>query len=86
MKVTIQGEAAGNFFAERFVNSDGAKALDKMAKGGPMYKAVKEELKRRGIPLHIEDGKECSIGCKNHVTHPCEKCGRIQARGDRIDG
>ncbi len=22
----------------------------------------------------------CSPGCYNHVTHPCEKCGRIQGR------
>lgn len=20
----------------------------------------------------------CSVGCYNHVTHPCEKCGRLQ--------
>jgi hypothetical protein len=27
------------------------------------------------------DGEECSIGCKNHISHPCEKCGRKGARG-----
>ena len=26
-----------------------------------------------------DDGEPCShIGCLNHVTHPCENCGRIK--------
>jgi hypothetical protein len=29
-----------------------------------------------------DDGEECDhSGCKSHVTHPCEKCGRKQAIG-----
>jgi hypothetical protein len=28
-----------------------------------------------------EDGEECSMGCKNHIFHPFERCGRIGARG-----
>jgi hypothetical protein len=28
----------------------------------------------------LKDGEPCSPGCINHVTHPCEKCGRIQGR------
>lgn len=28
------------------------------------------------------DGEKCDhAGCKNHISHPCEKCGRIGARG-----
>jgi hypothetical protein len=30
----------------------------------------------------MPDGVECNhIGCKNHVTHPCEGCGRKGANG-----
>jgi hypothetical protein len=31
--------------------------------------------------LHY-DGEECNhAGCRNHISHPCEGCGRIGARG-----
>jgi hypothetical protein len=30
----------------------------------------------------LKDGEPCQHpGCANHVTHPCECCGRTQARG-----
>ncbi len=29
------------------------------------------------------DGEPCDHpGCKNHVSHPCENCGRIMAQGE----
>lgn len=29
------------------------------------------------------DGEPCMItGCRHHVKHPCEMCGRYQARGE----
>ena len=31
---------------------------------------------------YFKDGEPCSPGCKHHVTHPCEKCGRTMARGE----
>jgi hypothetical protein len=31
----------------------------------------------------LKDGEECGHrGCKNHITHPCEGCGRVGARGE----
>lgn len=27
----------------------------------------------------LEPGQPCGPGCANHVTHPCERCGRYQA-------
>jgi hypothetical protein len=34
----------------------------------------------RGI--EYADGEPCDhVGCRNHVSHPCENCGRIQAKG-----
>lgn len=27
------------------------------------------------------DGQPCSPNCERHISHPCEKCGRIEARG-----
>ena len=30
----------------------------------------------------MKDGEPCSHpGCAHHITHPCEGCGRIAARG-----
>jgi hypothetical protein len=34
-----------------------------------------------GFHTWYEDGEECSLGCKSHMTHPCERCGRIGAMG-----
>jgi hypothetical protein len=28
------------------------------------------------------DGEPCQRNCERHVTHPCERCGRIMARGN----
>jgi hypothetical protein len=31
----------------------------------------------------LKDGEPCDHpGCQNHISHPCEKCGRIAAKGD----
>ena len=30
----------------------------------------------------LRDGQECSMGCRGHVTHRCEKCGRYAAIGE----
>lgn len=31
----------------------------------------------------LKDGEPCDHkGCAQHVTHPCEKCGRIGAKGE----
>jgi hypothetical protein len=30
---------------------------------------------------YVEDGQPCSVNCEKHRTHPCEKCGRIEAKG-----
>lgn len=37
---------------------------------------------------NLADGEPCQHhGCANHVTHPCECCGRINARGEyRLNG
>jgi len=33
------------------------------------------------IPISLADGEPCThIGCLNHITHPCEGCGRIAGR------
>jgi len=29
----------------------------------------------------LKDGESCSYGCERHINHPCENCGRTQARG-----
>jgi hypothetical protein len=32
----------------------------------------------------LKEGEPCNhIGCLNHVSHPCEGCGRIQGRGEK---
>lgn len=34
------------------------------------------------MSLSFEDGQPCDHpGCLNHVTHPCEGCGRVAGRG-----
>jgi len=34
------------------------------------------------MEVHVEDGEECpNRGCRMHVRHPCELCGRTAARG-----
>jgi hypothetical protein len=35
-------------------------------------------MKKEEQPMGYEDGKPCGhTGCLQHVTHPCENCGRI---------
>ncbi len=35
--------------------------------------------------IELKDGQPCSHqGCERHISHPCEVCGRIGARGDKI--
>jgi hypothetical protein len=39
--------------------------------------------KSSGSNILYKDGEPCEhVGCANHITHPCEYCGRIGARGD----
>lgn len=36
-----------------------------------------------GMMIKYEDGEPCGhFGCERHVSHPCEGCGRINARGE----
>jgi len=35
-----------------------------------------------GCGYEAKDGCECHhTGCRNHVLHPCEECGRVMAQG-----
>ena len=44
------------------------------------------ELIDTGFLETLPDGVPCSHpGCLNHVTHPCEGCGRISGRS-KVDG
>ena len=55
---------------------DGAFSLDDLKKVIAIMVAMK------GVS-HYKDGDPCNHpGCLNHVEHPCEKCGRTQARGE----
>jgi hypothetical protein len=34
------------------------------------------------LEIQYQDGEPCKhTGCINHITHPCESCGRITAKG-----
>lgn len=35
------------------------------------------QILRPTVHLNLRDGEPCSIACSAHVTHPCEKCGRV---------
>lgn len=37
-------------------------------------------FKALNVPAHIEDSPCEHPGCLNHVTHPCEVCGRVAGR------
>lgn len=42
--------------------------------------------KRRSKDHQYRDGEPCSHpGCLNHVTHPCEGCGRVGGRSIRTE-
>lgn len=44
----------------------------------------KNKFEHIDIPLEIkyDDGQPCNHkGCLNHISHPCEGCGRIGAKG-----
>ena len=35
------------------------------------------------MDIKVKDGEPCpNTGCRHHVTHPCELCGRMGARGE----
>jgi hypothetical protein len=43
---------------------------------------IKDNLRSEGKCTIYFDQEPCShIGCLNHVSHPCEVCGRIAGRG-----
>ena len=49
---------------------------------GPMLRA---RLVRAGHADEHQSGEPCHHrGCKNHVSHPCEVCGRTAAQGTVI--
>jgi hypothetical protein len=31
---------------------------------------------------YLKDGEPCGATCLNHVSHPCDDCGRLGARGE----
>lgn len=34
------------------------------------------------VERHYKHGEPCELNCERHVTHPCERCGRIMAQGE----
>lgn len=43
---------------------------------------ISESPRTVGYVRIYEDGQPCKHhGCKNHISHPCEGCGRTGARG-----
>jgi hypothetical protein len=61
--------------------------LNRRAHGGTMSKAdesspVQGDVKRP--EQHLHDGEPCSPGCAAHISHPCEHCGRVGARGEYV--
>lgn len=36
------------------------------------------------LEKHYKDGEPCSHSCLHHASHPCERCGRIGAKGEAI--
>lgn len=47
----------------------------KSLKYDPVFWAERQAEARR----NLQPGQPCGPGCANHVTHPCERCGRYQA-------
>lgn len=46
-------------------------------------KELKRSIKQREIGISFKNGEPCKHpGCKNHITHPCEVCGRYNAQGE----
>lgn len=43
------------------------------------------EYEPSGYVKIFHDDEPCNhIGCRNHITHPCELCGRVESRGISI--
>ena len=41
-----------------------------------------DEFSKLDADIKYWDGEPCNHpGCRNHISHPCEVCGRIGARG-----
>ena len=57
---------------------------DPMIRWKDNIKAVVESQKQNIVPHYeAKQGQPCSHpGCANHVSHPCEECGRIAIMGD----
>lgn len=50
------------------------------------YCKISEEMRKQDIKpkdeILFQDGEPCHhFGCRAHISHPCEGCGRIAARG-----
>jgi len=59
---------------------------DGMIRWKDSIKTVVEMQKSNIVPHYeVKPGQPCSHpGCANHITHPCEGCGRIAAMGARL--
>lgn len=53
-----------------------------MLKYKRVFKVKKMKILPKPIKIQYKDREPCSVGCLNHVTHPCEKCGRLQGKGN----
>ena len=50
----------------------------------PKYKKHPEYKKSNDV-IVLKDGEPCNHkGCLNHISHPCEGCGRISGEGKRM--
>jgi len=48
---------------------------------GEVPSRLQQEAASAASAGSLADGKPCGHpGCLNHVTHPCERCGRIAGR------
>jgi hypothetical protein len=66
--VYCHGELPINYTAKEYINLTVCCAPD-----GDGHLFVEVEV--------YEDGEECSRYCWNRISHPCERCGRVGARG-----
>lgn len=53
--------------------------------GSPFCECIHCERAVHGLKPVVLSGKPCGEpGCLQHVTHPCEGCGRIAGKGDVV--
>lgn len=71
-----------NTFKLKYINTiptqDDIKNFDLLLKNDDIIIKLQKLLNRIYELDTLKDGVPCShIGCLNHVSHPCENCGRI---------